>query len=530
MIKVMIVDDEPYIRQGIKILINWEQYGFKICEEAANGQEAIKKMRETEIDLVITDIKMPGMDGLELVNYTRENISKKINFILLSGFYEFEFAKKAIKYNVVDYVLKPVQRDELIKVLEESREAYYQKMESFRNQEISERIIYDRHLASIVSGSYSDESLDYVEKHLKDIDKARYIRIEYDTTNETYNSLSGEKKLIEQNKLFNAIKAYLGEYRYHAYLPHKDRSDFHIGFIYTKGLANEVDLSEKEYIKKLYDNLCTALPYRVIIYIGQKVEHITMISESFKSAVLAKNFQLYSKIKDISYYDEIKDKVSTNICSVDKDQIDRLIKAIEENDVLGIDRISESLYVHFKDLVLEPEMIKLSMDYLLFSLISLAKELYAEFDQEEVYQMISQGGYGQPAVRGSVCHLKDFAQNFANYMSSLRKHARGGVLADVEKEITENYMDNLSLKSLSEKYFINSAYLGQIFKRQFEVSFKDYLNNYRIDRACEMLLRSDDKVYVIAEAVGFNNTDYFISKFVQIKGTTPLQYRKKLLK
>ena len=114
-------------------------------------------------------------------------------------------------------------------------------------------------------------------------------------------------------------------------------------------------------------------------------------------------------------------------------------------------------------------------------------------------------------------------------MNSLRKHALGGVITEVEREITENYMNNLSLKSLSEKYFINSAYLGQIFKKQFGVSFKDYLNNYRIDRACELLLRTDGKIYEIAETVGFNNTDYFISKFVQINGTTPLQYSKRFL-
>lgn len=143
--------------------------------------------------------------------------------------------------------------------------------------------------------------------------------------------------------------------------------------------------------------------------------------------------------------------------------------------------------------------------------------------------MISQGGYEQIAIRGSVTHFKEFAREFSDYLHELRQHAFGGVLTEIEKEITEHYMDNLSLKFLSEKYFINSAYLGQIFKRQFGSPFKDYLNNYRIDRAAELLIRSDEKIYLIAEGVGFNNTDYFISKFVQLKGITPLQYRKQFL-
>ncbi|HCM14171.1 MAG TPA: two-component system response regulator, partial [Lachnospiraceae bacterium] len=124
MIKVMIVDDEPFIRQGLMILIHWEQYGFCICGEASNGKEAIERMREQEFDLVITDIKMPQMGGLELIAYTWEHISKEIRFIILSGFYEFEYAKKAIKYDVADYVLKPVQREELVRALEDYKEQY----------------------------------------------------------------------------------------------------------------------------------------------------------------------------------------------------------------------------------------------------------------------------------------------------------------------------------------------------------------------------------------------------------------------
>ena len=91
-------------------------------------------------------------------------------------------------------------------------------------------------------------------------------------------------------------------------------------------------------------------------------------------------------------------------------------------------------------------------------------------------------------------------------------------------------MDNLSLKLLSEKYFINSAYLGQIFKKKYGISFKDYLNNYRIERATELLMKTDDKIYMIAESVGYHNLDYFMSKFVGMKGKTPLQYRKQFLR
>lgn len=526
MIKVMIVDDEPYIRQGLKILINWGQYGFKICSEASNGLEAVKILESTDIDLVITDIKMPQMDGLELIEHTQKYISKNIRFILLSGYYEFEYAKKAIKYDVADYVLKPVQKDELIKVLQEYKEIYYNQIENLKKQEMSERILFERHISALLSGIFDKDSIDYVKNYLTDTDNVRYIRIEYDQTDDKYSLLSDEEKAREQLRLYNAVKKSLGCNWHHVYLPNKANGDYSVGFIYAKSLADNEDLTEKEYISKLHSNLSSLLTFKIYFYIGQKADNISLISESFKTTTIAKNFQLYSKEMDIAYYDEIKDKISTDKYTVDKNLIDEVIKAIEENDADQINKAVENLYEHFKDLSAEPEMIKICMDYLLFNLISLARDLYPDFEYDEISKMINQGGY---AFRGSANHFKKFVLEFSDYLNSLRKHVFGGILTDIEREITENYMKNLSLKSLSEKYYINRAYLGQIFKKQFGVPFKDYLNNYRIEKACEILLRTDDKIYEIAEAVGFNNTDYFISKFVQVKGTTPLQYRKQYL-
>ena len=100
MINILIVDDEPFIRQGLKILINWNFYGYNIIGEASNGNEAIKFVEKNKVDLIISDIKMPEMDGLGLAKNIYEKYNRKIKCIMLSGYYEFEYAKKAIKYGV----------------------------------------------------------------------------------------------------------------------------------------------------------------------------------------------------------------------------------------------------------------------------------------------------------------------------------------------------------------------------------------------------------------------------------------------
>ncbi len=526
MIKVLIVDDEPFIRQGLKILINWEQYGYEISGEASNGYDAVELMKQTKFDLVITDIKMPQMDGLKLIEYTREHISKEIRYIILSGFYEFEYAQKAIRYDVADYILKPVQKEELIRVLEDYKEQYYNQIENRKKMEFSEKNIFDRHLSFLISGKQIEEGIGYISNYLVDTEQLRYISIEYDALADKFRGLSDEEKQKELNLLYDALKNYLGEHWYHAFMgTGRQEDEYAVGFLYAKKLTELAGVTEKTYISELYEAVASKLTHRIIILIGQKVDHISEISDSYNSAAIARSFQRFSNGQEIAYYDEVK-PISPNKNPVNKEMMDDLIRSIEENDPDEINRKIELIYEHFKDMVMEPGIIKMNLDYLIFSLISLAKDLDPDYEQEEVYRLISQGGYEQFEVRGSVKHFKEFALEFSNYLSQVRQHAFGGVLAEVEKEIIEHYMDNLSLKSLSEKYYINSAYLGQIFKKQYGISFKDYLNNYRIDRATELLIRSDEKIYLIANAVGFNNTDYFISKFVQLKGTTPLQYRK----
>lgn len=531
MIKVLIVDDEPYIRQGLRILINWEQYGFEVCDEASNGKEALELLMKNKYDLVVTDIKMPVMSGIELIEHTWAQVSDQIRFIILSGFYEFEYAKKAIKFGVVDYVLKPVQKEELVRVLNDYKVQYLKQKEDKQKLEYSEKYIFDRSIASLISGKFEATVLADVERYLYSTHDIRYIGIEFDPAHADFAVLSSEEKLKARNQLYDRLKEFLGDHWYHAYLDQNpSEASYGVGFIYVKGFAEAEGINEKSYIQKLYNAISQHLPYRMILYIGQKCENISRIAESYKSMTIAKTFQMFSGEKDIAYFDELVTTMGTKKYTIDKEMMDELIQAIERNDKEEINRMIDAIYGHFREMASDPGIIQLNMNYLLFNLLNIAKNLSDDYDQTEVYNMIHQGGYERIAVRGSANHFKKFALEFSDYLSQLRHHVFGGVLSEVEKEIVNNYMDNLSLKSLSEKYYINSAYLGQMFKKHYGIPFKDYLNNYRIEKAAELLIRSDEKIYHIANAVGFNNTDYFISKFVQVKGITPLQYRKQFIK
>lgn len=524
MIKILLVDDEPFIRKGIQILIDWEKYGYEIVAEASNGVEAIKELEKNEIDLIITDIKMPEMNGLEFIEYTKKNINKQYKFMVLSGFYEFEYAKKAIKYSVTDYILKPIVIDELIKVLVNFKEEYLKEQINNNKEKIKNKTIYDKNLSSIISGKYDQSELDYVKKHLDFKGSIRYIIIEINYDSDNY--ISDECKRKIQRELYENMIDILCEYYYHVIFDvSKDKNCYDVGFIYNKKLALEKGLTEKEYISVLQDKLKQKIKYELYMYIGQKVQCIEELSLSYKSANIAKIFTDFS---NITYYDDI---IGINKISygVEKQYIDELIKQIEENNQDEISKYIDELYSSFKKCAIDLEVMKMNINYLLCSLINIAKELDSEADQKEVIRYITYGAFEKIVSRGSAEHLKEFSFEFARYLNQLRENTASGVLSHIDKEILERYMEKLSLKSLSEKYYINSAYLGQVFKKKYKISFKEYLNNFRIEKASQLLVCSNKKIYEISDEVGYTNTDYFINKFVQSKGMTPSQYRRQVM-
>lgn len=530
MINVLIVDDEPFIRQGVKILIDWKEYGFNIADEAADGKEALELLEKNQYDLIITDIKMPHMNGIELIEAIRRGKNKDIKVIVLSGYYEFEYAKQAIKYNVSDYILKPIQKEELVRVLIEFKEEYRKEAARQEKKLHTDKIVLERHLNALCSGIYDAHDISYVKEKLPYYRELRYIMIEVDLGDENFIKLSEEEKgevISGFHKQLQECTAPFGEY---VLLDIDKRNEaYGVGFIYSRQFSREKGISEKEYIKKLQETMKEDCPYNFYYYIGEMVEDISLLSNSFKSAIIARSFQNYKHDRDITYYEETS-AIKSNAYGIKKEYMDELVRLTEENKEEEIDKCIDKIYASFDVHNVGSKIININIDYLLCQFLYLAKDLDAEVDQEEVLRYISECAFEQFAARGSAKHFKTFVKEFAGYLSQLRQSNSHGVLKDVEREIEQHYMENLSLKYLSEKYYINSAYLGQLFRKKYGVPFKDYLNNYRLEKASELLIRTNHKVCYIAESVGYNNLDYFINKFVRLKGKTPLQYRKQFLK
>jgi len=523
----MIVDDEPFIRQGLRILIDWEKYGYQVIAEAANGKEAIRLLENQTIDLVVVDIKMPEMDGLELIAYVREHISSVTRFIILSGYYEFGYAKQAIQYKVTDYMLKPVQKEELIETLVKVRRDFEQGRKEKKVQQEKNRIIYDINLMNVIYGNYGRESLDYVKQYITNSKYMRYISFELDEADDAFNKLAFEEKIEVQDKYYKQLLVILAKYSYHVISGvNKREGYFDIGFIYIKEIAETTCIKDKDYFISLYNQIKRIQPYALQVFIGQHVEGIEKISDSYHSIAIARSFHNFSEAKhDIAYYDEVAYK-KVNQFGVGKKLIEELILYVKTNEIHLIEQSVDKIYKELQEKLIEPKFISANIYYLLYCLIDLAKGLDNEADQQEILQYLGKEAFDKLAAGGSPVHFKRFAIEYSNYLEQLRVNAsKGGMLLKIEKDIEAHYMNNLSLRSLGDKYYINSVYLGQLFKKEYGVPFKDYLNNFRLNKALQMLETTNERVYAIASQVGYNNPDYFISKFVQLNGVTPHQYR-----
>ena len=375
MMKVMLVDDEPFIMQGLEVLIDWNALGYEIVKMASNGGEAYEYLKSEQVDMVISDISMPVMTGLDLLKRIREEGLSDAYFVILSGYNDFKYAQQAIRYASMDYLLKPIDREELTDILKRA---------------------------------------------------ARMRESAHDETGMT--------------AVLRALRTF--------------RSDQDI-----KTYGDEINVPQG----------------RIMLL---------------------------------------------------KEQLDSLIAAVEQNDITEINRSVDVLYDETRDRGMSTDVFDLNLNYLLFRLIHLAVEQDESVDQEEVLSYISDNVYESGEIRGSRTHLKRFAISYAEYLVQLRKNVSRGILQEIEREIRANFADNLTLKDLSRKYYVNSSYLGQLFKKKYDQSFKDYLCSVRINEAASMLLKTDEKIPVIAEKVGYKDTDYFIQKFIELKGCTPAKYRR----
>lgn len=532
---IMVVDDEEEIRLGIIKKIPWEEYGFKVVGDAENGQEALEKAEKLRPDIVMTDIKMPFMDGLEL----GKELSKKMpdtKIIIFSGSDDFEYAQKAIKINVIEYVLKPINSYELIEILKKLKikldKEYDEKinLESLYNHYVeSLPILRDQFLTSVIEGR-CDKTTFIAESDKVGIDfNYNYLSvavIEAESgqaeglnnnlnVNDTENSIINIsiKKLLddEMNKYCKTISfIYYSKVIVISLLDEKKEN---ISFI--EGLNNFCNLYKK------------IVGIKISIGVGSIVNTANNINLSYIGAQDALNYRFLFGTGKVVFIEDVEPDKSVELRFTEQDERE-LLDTIKVSEECDIEKVINKLFKKMEESVLHLSKYKI---YLLEINIAMFKLIQSySLDIEDVFDE-NFNIYSRLDDFNSLDQAKSwFIEKAIKINSNIRKERINSSRLLVEKAkeyIDKNYTEyDLSVEKLCSYLHVSPTYFSTIFKRETEMNFVNYLTSVRLEEALKLLKTTDDKTYIIAGKVGYQEANYFSYVFKRKYGIAPSRYRR----
>ena len=372
---LLLVDDEKPIREKLINNTDWEKEGYQIFA-AANGEEALRFVRENGIDILVTDIQMPKLSGMNLIEKARKN-GNHLKVIVISGFAEFEYAQKSIRFGVNDYLLKPFRSEKLLEVVNKARD------ELVREKNNEQRLA----------------------------------------------ALRGEiSNYINENKL-NTIYNWLIDDQF---------------FQHQSLIMDRIDLN-------------------AVLKRGSKEDVLQTVNKIIEE-----------------------------------------LKAVELN--------KEKLFVVLNNLILESFKIIKDLDYQ-------AEDLMEIIDKERIENL----NYGE--IKEVEIILKEFLLRLHDLISFTPGEKNAEIISEMKAYIAENYQDGITLSELARKFNLSTGHLSNLFHEESGESFSDYLNMIRLNKAKELLKTTDDKIYQIADQLGFNDAYYFSSWFKKLVGASPTTYR-----
>lgn len=501
MLKVVIIDDEPLIREGLCVILDWEKLGYEISGVADNGYSGYETIVDTKADVAIVDIMMPDMTGIELVEMLRKNnIHCKI--IFLTAYADFEYAKKSIELDVYAYILKPLEEKELEEKLSSVAELIKKELNvsKMTEEKMIEKVIHAE--KDIIEGIKSH----HYEKPAILWDTYQLILLENDISDHNNFSNAAEiAKLINENLIFSNFYVFSLD-GYTGLLTKR----IHAGRLFRTLTSLQIKINKRFGLS----------PY---IYVGDVVQNMEDISKTY---VVIKNYMLnrfsfgYKKIIMCSLQELQKNALRSKNLSFN--MVD-LFDAVYSNHATDINDMLDEYWEYHKNAQEEEEFIKLTyynlyteISTLIMTRIPELKELHTE--EKNILQQIHKINSLQE-LHG---YMKHKILLLANEISELGIDTP---IAKIIDYIDRNYDQNLKIEKIAEMMHYSSTYIGKMIKAELGESFNSYLNKKRIEKSME-LLGKGTRVSEIAERVGYKDCNLFNAYFKKTTGFTPSEFRK----
>ncbi|SFF35624.1 two-component system, response regulator YesN [Paenibacillus algorifonticola] len=542
MYKVLIVDDEPEIRLGLRLKVDWEELGLRIAGEAANGTEALEQLEREVFDVVITDMNMPVMDGLSFLDNCRK-LYPEIRLIILTGYEDFNYAHAAVRHQARHYLLKPVARDELTEALLKVRQELDKEQESYRQsadmkwrltqyyQEMKEHFL--RHLIRGEAGredtlverarlfqleEWGERTVRFMTAGLQALGQ-QPVRQEdtqpgQQTHQRTDQKTDRQTRQPEQFSLaFELICRELAEG--FAGSLQAIRDEHYYGLMHVVLLDEEAESVEFE--QKLRDIVSGHLGFKPSIGIGNAVKGFQQWREGCMSSLVAWNMA-EAQIRQgerATAEPFLLPKETADLIRrlLERGEMEQLVKMLERElkEALSVSRIRFVKAIFQLNLILEAQAHEAHVPIIGGEQLWVRPEMALNFSTAE-----------------KACHyLMKLAAAIHDKLQGAEEDADYSVMEASRQYIEENYMYDLNLTMLSEKFNYNSSYFSELFKAKSGKTFIQYLTDVRMAHAIRLLRETGLSLWDISELTGFSNASYFSSKFKRIYGMNPSEFRQR---
>lgn len=521
--KLIIVDDEPLVVTGLKTMLQWSEYDIEVTASAYNGQDALTCIEKYHPDIVIADIKMPVIDGIELMRICKERYGSRPVFILLSSYEDFSYAKEAVHYEAVEYLLKmEINQEILIKALEAAVDRL-RSMNAVPALSIDFREFYDKFFIRLLYHLFETQEQYEAQKELLGLEMnyaayvCVYCRIE------TPSDIPPKNMMTLCQSTLSMMRQLLMRYCM-TYTISLDMEHFVIVFC----LNDEQYPDYQRIIRDILDNVtCTIHNYfnlKLRIAAGQAYPLATNIAISFREA----HRLVYTAVPGASviFYTPDLNEVLNNLDSPEMKNIkDRLTKSLEEyNNDLLIQSFDD--LVTFFNKTMPPQALLLdTASNILFMSISLLpdgeKTVPAIFsDEQDGYRSL----YRLTTFEQVIHWLYTLRDGLCRIFNNKKRDYKKSTVFEVQKYIQNNLNKKLSLNEVADAFGLSPNYLSSIFKKNCDYSFTEYINHSKVNAAKKMLSEGNLKIYEISRNLGFEDAFYFSKVFKKIEGCSPTEY------
>lgn len=543
MLKIFLAEDEVVVRETIKRMIPWEELGFELVGEAADGEMALPLLIRQQPDLLITDIKMPFMDGLTLARLAKKEIPG-LKVVILSGYDDFNYAKQAIGIGVEDYLLKPITKNALIERLSEIRSRYEHEKTQKEYYEKFQREMqaYEKNSSRDFFEALVDGSMDMMEVY------KRAEKLGLDIVAEAYNvlifTMNCDEDFSGQRDEYFSWEAESLELLENFFAGHSSamlfRSNIFSYGVLLKGQRETIEENTRACVDEIRKILSRQDGRREwFLAVGQSVERLSQIQKSYHTASRAFS-QRYLYDENILYYDEMEtmehpggQAETEDNAYLQKVDVNALNPAILQKFLSnGLQEETENFVKdYFYAIGQEPMESLVFRNYVIlnvrFSVISFIKGLGCdtnEMESADTEEVLAESGKN---MESAIAYAKKMISQAIEIRDQNSGNKNRSILKTAVDFIDSHYMDEeISLNTVANVANVSSNHFSALFSQNMGQTFIEYLTTLRMNKAKELLRCTGMRSSEIAGEIGYKDAHYFSYLFKKTQGMTPSDYRK----